>query len=182
MTVGKLAKWLAVVAIIAGVVRMVMTPMALMYGQDSPQEMWPGFTACVLMTIGAVGLYLAQAEKLGKLGFIAFMLLTLGNILVTVGAAMTLGGYPPNPDLIVINILLMACLTLGSILFAVLSFRAKVLPRSGSVLMIVFVLMMFSPAGVYLALAWGLSYILLGYGVLKNKTSEVNVDSSTLQV
>lgn len=166
MTIEKITKWLAIIAIMAGVVRMIMTPMALTFGSDSMQEMIPGFIACILMTVGAIGLYLAQAEKIGKVGFIAFLLLTLGNILVTLGAFMTLAGFEPQPNLIVINILMMACLVLGSIGFAVLSYRATILPRSGAVFLVLFVLMMFSPAGTYLPLAWGLAYILLGYGVL----------------
>ncbi|MFD1735016.1 hypothetical protein ACFSCX_00420 [Bacillus salitolerans] len=181
MNVEKITKWIAYIAILAGVVRLFMTPMALIFGQDSPEEMWPGFTACVLMTIGAIGLYLAQAEKIGVLGFISFMLLTVGNILVTLGAYMTLAGFQPKPDLIIINILMMACLTLGSILFSIVTFRAKVLPRAGAVFMILFVLMMFSPAGIYLPLAWGLSYIILGYGVLK-QPSQLPVSKTALNV
>jgi hypothetical protein len=175
MTVEKATKWIAVIAILAGVVRMIMTPMALIFGVDSPQEMWPGFIACVLMTVGAIGLYLAQADKIGVLGFISFVLLTIGNILVTLGAFMTLAGYAPKPEFMVINILMMLCLTLGSILFSIVTFRAKILPRSGSVLMILFVLLMFSPAGSYLALAWGLSYILLGIGVWKKHSLQKEI-------
>jgi hypothetical protein len=170
MNVGRISKWLAVIAIISGVVRMVMTPMSLVYGMDSIQEMIPGFTACVLMTIGLIGLYLAQAERLGPLGFISFILLTIGNILVTLGAFLTLAGIPPQPNLIVVNILMMACLVIGSISFAILTIRAKVLPRSGAIFMILFVLMMFSPASSFLPLAWGLSYIFLGFGILKKST------------
>lgn len=167
MTLKSVTKGLAIIAILAGVVRMVMTPMGLIFGTDSVPEMVPGFIACVLMTIGAIGLYLVQSEKIGKIGFISFILLTIGNILVTLGAFMTLAGYEPKPNLMVINILMMACLVMGSLSFAVLSFRAKILPRSGAVFMVLFVLMMFSPAGTYLALAWGLAYVLFGYGVLK---------------
>lgn len=170
MNLEKMCKWFAVIAIIAGLIRMVMTPMALVYGTNSVPEMIPGFIACVLMTIGAIGLYLAQAEKIGKLGLVAFLLLTLGNILVTLGAFMTLAGVEPDPRFIAVNILMMGGLTLGSILFAVLSYRANILPRSGAVFMILFVLMMFSPAGVYLPLAWGLAYIMMGYGILKKNT------------
>lgn len=179
MNVGKISKWLAVIAIIAGVVRMIMTPMALIYGMDSIQEMIPGFTACLLMTIGAIGLYLAQAERLGTIGFISFILLTIGNILVTLGAFMTLAGIPPQPDLMVVNILMMACLVIGSISFAILTIRAKVLPRSGAMFMILFVLMMFSPAGSFLALAWGLSYIILGFGILKKFSKSKDLAPAT---
>ncbi|QOR67135.1 hypothetical protein IM538_02985 [Cytobacillus suaedae] len=176
MSIERISKWIVVIAILAGVVRMLMTPMALIYGVDSPQEMWPGFIACVLMTVGAIGLYLAQADKIGVLGFIGFILLTIGNVLVSIGAFTTLIGFQPTSDVMFFPILLMGCLTLGSILFSVATYRAKVLPRSGAVLMVVFILMMFSPAGSYLALAWGLSYIILGYGVLKNSKEAKSVD------
>lgn len=181
MTLEKMMKWVAVIAIIAGVIRMVMTPMALIYGMNTPPEMWPGFIACALMTIGAFALYLVQAEKIGKLGLIAFLLLTIGNILVTNGAFMTLAGYEPKPELMFINILMMATLVLGSVLFAIVTYRAKVLPRSGAVFMILFVLMMFSPAGDFLPIAWGLSYILLGYGVLKPK-AEAKTTSTVVNI
>ena len=59
-----------------------MTPSSLIWGDDSTPEVICGFMACMLMAISSIALYMSQSRETGVLGFIAALLLMIGNLLV----------------------------------------------------------------------------------------------------
>jgi hypothetical protein len=110
---------------------------------------WP-----LLLAMGLPGLYLRQAARVGVLGFIGFVLLSLGVLLAGVGFAtvqltiypylaqsapklLPSGGTGPLAGIllwwIVPGLLLMA----GNILFGIATVRSRVFPRWTGILLIV---------------------------------------------
>ncbi len=114
---------------------------------------WLGGVASLLILFGVVGIYLRQSEKIGVLGFVAFILTIAGSALDTGGQAIFGAIMQPviavlspdwldstssfylsalKPTLALINI----PLVLGYLLLAISTLRAGVFPRWGSWLVI----------------------------------------------
>jgi len=172
----KVIRWLGVICLLAGIARMGMTPAAIGWGVDSPQELTFGYTACILMAVGTLAIYLVQARETGVLGFIAALAITVGNVLTAALVFVTFIFDPngPAPEGLVVDITGMGSfflITGGMVLMTLLMFRAKVFPRWVAGL---FALMLL--AGVvpiddykYFALFWGLSYVGAGFCIWKGK-------------
>ncbi|QRG70112.1 hypothetical protein [Brevibacillus choshinensis] len=169
-------KWLGMICLLAGLTRMGMTPSALIWGSDSPQELTFGFIACVLMSAGTIGTYLVQSRETGIAGFLATLLIIIGNIIITsmVWSVFALGSnVPDNPGVFVVvtRMIGMVGTMLGTLLFAIVTFRARVYPRWIVVLQVL--MMCTIVLDEWFAFFWGLSYIGMGYliwsGKLKNK-------------
>ncbi|WP_156397050.1 hypothetical protein [Paenibacillus sp. Soil724D2] len=79
MTLERVVKWLGFLCLLAGIIRMGMTPSSLIWGDDSTPEVICGFMACMLMAISSIALYMSQSRETGVLGFIAALLLMIGN-------------------------------------------------------------------------------------------------------
>jgi hypothetical protein len=114
-----------------------------------------GSIASILISLGLVGLYLRQSEKVGKLGLIGFILAFVGNIL-SAGAGIFLSVVlipflavrgmdslvDPKGPLFTTSAAQLAVglpglsLLLGVLLFAIATLRARVVSRWGSWLVI----------------------------------------------
>lgn len=172
-------KWLGMICILAGISRIGMTPTSLIWGTDSPQELTFGFIACILMSVGTIVTYMVQSRETGVTGFITTLAIIIGNIVTTamVWTQFTLGAGAPMPEGTLVNIsraIMMVGLMGGSLLFAILTFRAKVFPRWVPALLVLMILNIFLPIAdnKYFAAFWGLSYVGMGYCVWAGKLNQ----------
>jgi hypothetical protein len=117
-----------------------------------------GGIACVLISLGVVGMYARQSEKVGVLGLISFILTFVG-LTLTAGALIFLSaviipflaarGIDPfvdpkgplmgSPVVQLTAGLTALSLSLGILLFAIVTLRARVLPRLGSWMVILLI-------------------------------------------
>lgn len=189
MLISKVIRWLGLFAILGGICRALMTPFELAWGMDNTIALLiGGITGSVFIILGTAGIYLYQAEKTGILGFIGFILTSLGNIIVCSMVVVTLFVKTAimQPQLLEqdlpgpigsIRLIMLIGVSVGYILLGVVTLRAKMLPSWAAVLMILFVVLPFIPfTGDYLAAVWGLIYIGLGWAVWsKSNVSENQV-------
>jgi hypothetical protein len=178
MTLKTMGKWFGVLILVSGILRMGMTPTGIIWGTDSPQELYFGFSACILMAVSSMGLFLVQRES-GVLGFISCSLLVLFNaitacfvwlLLATEMTGETVQSIADNEFVIISRILMMIGMFIGTPLFTYATFRAKVFPRWVFYLLL---LSIFGPMipGLELwgAFFWGLSYVGMGYVMVTEK-------------
>lgn len=179
----RLAKWLGVICLLAGLARMGMTPSAYMWGTDSWQELTFGYTACILMTIGTIGFYVVQARESGRLGLIAALMLTIGNLftaaLVFTAFLLEPGERPENLATAVTQIGGMIGMAGGTLLLAIVTYRARVFPRWVAVLHLVMILSLFLPLddNKLFALFWGISYVGAGYCIVAGKLNSAQLQT-----
>lgn len=166
----RVLRWLGMICLLAGIARIGMTPTAIIWGTDSMPELSFGYVACILMSVGSIAGYLVQSKETGVLGFMSVLGITIGNILTTalLFAVFILGPSAPEPDSLAMAITGMGSmigLTGGTLLFAILTFRAKVFPRWVAVLYVLMLLSTFLPVedNVYFAFFWGLAYVGMGF-------------------
>lgn len=185
-------RWLGLCAVIGGICRALMTPLELAWGVDNTVALLlGGITGSIFIILGTAGIYLYQAEKTGILGFIGFILTSLGNILVCsmVLISLFINTALVQPQLLEqdlpgligpIRLVMLIGISLGYILLGFVTLRAKMLPSWAGVLMILFVILPFIPfTGDYLAAVWGLIYIGLGLAVwFRSPVSENKVQSN----
>lgn len=187
MTEAKAVRWLGMICLLAGIARMGMTPTSMAWGTDSPQELTFGYIACILMSVSSIVLYLVQVRETGVLGFIGAFALAAGNVLITAMVFMTfvLGAGHEQPDSLagtITGMVSMISMMGGSLLLAILTFRAKVFPTWVPILFLVMIASMFLPVedNKYFAFFWGLAYVGAGWcvwsGRLKNR--EQRLDST----
>jgi len=151
---------------------MAMTPAALIWGTDSPQELWAGLIACWLMAFGSLGLFLAQSQQTGLPGMMSSLVLSLSNMMTACLVWSTmLGAVPPDGSLFLpINSILMLA---GLVTFAAVTWRGGVLPRWAAVLLLIWPFVTFIPGTeAYGAALWGLAYIGLGLPVLLSRKAK----------
>ncbi|WP_134703828.1 hypothetical protein [Ammoniphilus sp. YIM 78166] len=185
MSLTTCIRWLGLFAVLGGLCRAAMTPLELAWGVDNtPALLIGGITGSIFIIFGTVGIYLYQAEKTGLLGFIAFFISVLGNILVCtmVAVALFVNTELNNPQIldqeftgpiVLIRMLMMISMSVGYVLLGYVTLRAKMLPSWAAGLMILFVFMVFIPfVGDYLALIWGLIYIRLGWAVWSHSAKD----------
>jgi len=185
MTEAKVVRWLGMVCLLAGIARMGMTPTSIVWGTDSPQELTFGYIACILMSVGSIALYLVQSRETGVLGFICAFALVAGNVLTTalVFTTFILGPGQDQPEGLAVTLTgigNMIGMTGGSLLLAILMFRAKVFPTWVPVLFVAMIASMFLPIedNKYFAFFWGLAYVGAGWcvwsGRLKNREQSLD--------
>ncbi|MFD0681820.1 MULTISPECIES: hypothetical protein [unclassified Paenibacillus] len=170
MTLARITGWLGFIALLAGAVRMLMTPASLIWGTDSLPELAAGYAGCVLMAIGSIGLMLGQSQKAGIWGFIGSLLMAVGNIFTSSLVWTTLFKTitEPSQTFLMINNIVML---LGFVIFSLISIRVNVYPRWASILLLVSPLISMIPMfGDYFALMWGLAYVAFGYQIWKART------------
>jgi len=162
MSTTKLIRWSGLALMLGGIafaVRSITHPP----GETAEYAFYPlwvpshllGSIALILISLGLVGLYLRQSEKVGLAGLIGFILTFVGSTL-TAGALIFIDVvvFPfiaargldwldvPNGALYTSSALQLAVglagisLLLGLLLFAIATLRARVLPRWGSWLVI----------------------------------------------
>jgi hypothetical protein len=103
-------------------------------------------SGAVALVVGAVGMYLVQADQAGKLGLIAFVIALMGSALMVasdwneffVMPVLVADGYTQAPEGLIPGFILnFFTYAIGWTLFAVATFRAKVLPRPAAVMVAV---------------------------------------------
>lgn len=166
----RVLRWLGMLCLLAGIARIGMTPTAMIWGTDSVQELSFGYAACILMSVASIAGFFAQQKETGVLGFISVMAISIGNICTTamLFAAFLFGPTSPEPDVAIMGITGMGSMVGlfgGTILFIIVTFRAKVFPRFVPILFIVMLVSQFLPVedNVYFAAFWGLAYVGMGY-------------------
>ncbi|MEF3305400.1 hypothetical protein [Paenibacillus sp. GYB003] len=162
MPIDKAVAGLGFIAAVGGATRMLMTPFSLLWGANGSPELWAGLLACWLMAVGTLGLFLVQASRTGVLGFASSLAIAASNMITgcLVWSTM-LGAEPTGYELVrTVNDALML---LGLLVFGIVTWRARVLPRWAAVLTVVWPVVGFFPfLGDYMALLWGLAYVGLG--------------------
>ncbi|RAP74768.1 hypothetical protein [Paenibacillus montanisoli] len=176
MNEKQIIKWLGMICILAGVARIGMTPTSIIWGTDSPQELTFGLIACILMSVGTIVTYLVQSRETGVTGFITTLGIIIGNIVTTamVWSQFAAGAGAPMPEGTLVNIsraIMMIGMMAGSLVFAFITFRAKVFPRWVPALLVLMILNIFLPIedNKYFAAFWGLAYVGMGYCVWAGK-------------
>jgi hypothetical protein len=187
MSMEKLLKWFGILTLAAGLTRIGMTPSALIWGTDSPQELTFGIVACVLMAVCGIGLYLVQMHKSGTVGLLATLSLIFFNILTAcmvwtlwtgAGTITQFTEEPSNLAITVTRIIIMIGMFLGTPAFTVVTYRAKVFPRWVVVLLVLSMVMPVLPSmEKWGAFFWGLSYVGMGYAMLAGKCANQSLPS-----
>lgn len=166
MNVNRVIQWLGMICLIAGVARMGMTPTSMIWGTDSVQELIFGFSACILMSVGSIALHIVQSREAGVLSFIGTLGIIVGNVMTT--ALVFTAFFPGIQEMAegsavaaITGMISMIGLTGGTVLYAIVTFRANVFPRWVAVLHVVMLLSAFLPVedNKYFAFFWGLSYV-----------------------
>lgn len=170
MSETRVVQWLGMICLLAGIARMGMTPSSFIWGTDSVPELVFGYTACILMSVCSIAIYLVQSRETGGLGFISALGIIVGNILTTVLLFLTFVMEPgaPEPDSLALTITGMGSmigLTGGTLLFAIVTYRARVFPRWIVGLHALMLLSAFLPIvdNKLFALFWGLTYVGMGF-------------------
>lgn len=173
---ARVVRWLGMICLLAGIARIGMTPTSIIWGTDSAQELTFGYIACILMSVGSIAIYLVQSREIGVLGFISTLGIIIGNILTTalVFTAFLLSSTEPKPDGLVVAITGtggMIGLTAGTLVLAILMYRAKVFPRWVAGLFVLMILSLFLPIedNKYMALFWGIAYVGAGFCIWTGK-------------
>lgn len=185
MLLSNVIRWLGLCAVLGGLCRAAMTPLELAWGVDNTAALLiGGITGSIFIILGTAGIYLYQAEKIGIVGFVGFIMTSLGNVIVCsmVSISLFVNTALMQPRILEqdlpgpigsIRLVMMIGMSLGYILLGFVTLRAKILPSWAGLLMILFVLLPFiSFLGDYLAVVWGLIYIVLGWAVWSK--SDVN--------
>jgi len=162
MSSGTLYRWSGLVLLVGGLLGLVSSILeAVLYPGDSatPAQILSApamlvlsmsFVGFLLIAIGFPGGYLRQAARAGRLGFVGFVLLSLGLLLGGVGLGAVLiitlpflaqsapklltGGPPPALLLLIIGSTLLWAV--GGILLGIASIRARVFPRWAGILLL----------------------------------------------
>jgi hypothetical protein len=172
----KVLKWLGIICLLAGIARIGMTPTALVWGTDSAQELTFGYIACILMAVGTIAGFLAQSKETGVLGFISVVGMIIGNVLTTALVFIVFvkdpsAPLPEGPVVAITRIVSMLGMLVGTLLFAILTFRAQVFPRWVAVLFVINIVSLFLPVAdnVYFAFFWGLAYVGMGFCIVTGR-------------
>jgi hypothetical protein len=173
MNLERVATALAGVAILGGIARIGMTPSALIWGENSVQELVFGLIACLFMGVGIFGVYLYQAHRLGITGLASVLLLSISSTLTAALVWSTMLGVTAEdqPFVAPMQTINSTAAMLGTIGFCVQTLRARILPAWPVVLFLLFPAIMFIPAlSNWGAVLWGISYMGLGYYVVGKKS------------
>jgi len=181
LTAEKVASALGLIAIAGGIARILMTPFALVWGQDSMPELWAGLVACFLMAIGTLGIYMYQSVRTGKIGLIGCLLLALSNMITSCLVWSTMLQAEPSAGGGVTLLPLMneVIMLIGVLVFSISSFQARKLPDWATLALLLWFFLGYVPAlSVWVTPLWGLAYIGYGYTVWKNSSSRNKYDTS----
>jgi hypothetical protein len=181
MNEKQVVKALGMICLLAGIARIGMTPTSIVWGTDSVQELTFGFIACVLMSVGTIVTYMVQSRETGVTGFVTTLAIIVGNIVTT---AMLWSGFASgdpnsNPEGVLVTVsrmMTMIGLMGGTLVFTILTFRAKVFPRWVPVLLVLMLVSIALPIedNKWFAFFWGLAYVGMGYCIWAEKLNTVS--------
>jgi len=168
----RLIRWLGFGCLLAGVVRMGMTPTSLIWGFNSFPELLCGLIACLLMAVCSLAFYLVQARETGAFGFATAVAIMIGNALTACAVwSIMARGEPEATTAIegVTQAVMSVGVLGGALVLSILSWRAKVLPRWAVVCMVSMLPAMAIPLDYTFAFFWGLGYVVPGYCIWKGR-------------
>ncbi|TMV53088.1 hypothetical protein FE783_02575 [Paenibacillus mesophilus] len=184
MNEKQVVKALGMICLLAGIARIGMTPTSIIWGTDSVQELTFGLIACVLMSVGTIATYMVQSRETGVTGFVTTLAIIIGNIITTamVWSAFASGDPATNPEGVLITVsrmINMIGFMGGTLVFAILTFRAKVFPRWVAGLLVLMILGAFLPVedNKWFAFFWGLAYVGMGYCIWAEKLNNASAKS-----
>lgn len=164
------------ICLLAGIARIGMTPTSFIWGTDSMPELVFGYIACILMSVGTIAIYQVQSKETGVTGFISTLGIIIGNVVTTalLFTAFVMDPSGPKPEgavVVISGMINMIGLTGGTVLFTILTYRAKVFPRWIALLNVLMILSMFLPIAdnKLFAMFWGLTYVGMGYCIWTGK-------------
>ena len=157
MSTKNLSRWSGIACIVAGMLMVVAT--LVHPSRETPdvileQELrlvaahWLSTFSYGFLLLGLPGLYVAQAERAGRLGLVSFLMVFFGTLFFAVsnnygfiapvlaaGAPAMLDAINAYPPIVTLNGLLIVGFFLGFILFGLATLRAGVLPSKTGILM-----------------------------------------------
>lgn len=177
----QVVRWLGMGCIVAGVLRMGMTPANLIWGVDSPQELAFGLSACILMAVFSIAFFLVQSKETGVLGFITTLAIMIGNLLTScvIWGFLIYGNYGDETAFLnaATGIVMSVGVLGGAVLLPILSWRAKVFPRWVVVTMVTMLLALALPWTGFFAFFWGLPYVAMGYCIWTGRLGRRDVQA-----
>lgn len=169
----RMIRGLGLGCILAGIVRIGMTPSSLMWGFNSTPELMFGLVACILMAYVSIVLYTVQSKETGVIGLITVLSIMIGNMLTMpiLWAYLHNGNFGDETSLVYTVTQLVGSVGVlgGALVLPILTWRAKVFPRWVVGLMVLMLLSMALPWSEWFAFFWGLSYVGAGYCIWAGK-------------
>ncbi len=181
MRLETVTKGLAFTALLGGVARIGMAPSAEIWGTDSIQELLFGLVACLLMGVGIFGVFMHRADKLGIVGLVSVILISISSTLTTALVWSSMLGIGEEDHDYVATMQNFNSLTMlvGMIGFSVQTIRTRAYPIWTVVLFLLFPIMSFVPAVTdWATVAWGLSFVGFGYYALAKATGTATAPHS----
>lgn len=172
MNEARVIQWLGMICLLAGISRIGMTPSSFIWGTDSLPELTFGFVASILMSVGTIAIFMVQSRETGAVGFVSVLAIIIGNLATAcmLWSIIQSDGPAMKPDSlapIILHMLVLIGLTIGTLAFTFLSYRANVFPRWVIALLVMMLLSMALPVedNKYIAFFWGLAYVGMGYTI-----------------
>jgi hypothetical protein len=186
---------LAVMCMLGGLFRILMAPFSLVWGTNSPQELVVGVLGTMFMGIGFIGVYFFLAQRLGKLGFIGFILHSIASFLLMGTVFTTLVFSTDAPDLLAMEAaplpiaiagpVMFISLIVSMLLIGIALLKAKAISRIPAIILVVSPLLNFVPSIVpdfdLSVITWGLSFMWMGFEVLRD-AGETKYSLTNLEV
>ncbi|WP_261304256.1 hypothetical protein [Paenibacillus andongensis] len=183
MTFLKVIRFLAGCSIIGGFFRALMTPLALVLGAESVPELVSGVLGTLFMGMGMFGLYMLHVKGMGKLGFAAFILHSIGSfiLMALVFSNLVFAVFDPHVlesdaaplPFIIAGTLVMPLMVGSMILFAVTVLKTKVFSKLPALLLLLSPVVNFLPiVSDFSPLIWGLAFLLFGIEVWKKTANK----------
>lgn|GEM_PF-620396 len=186
VNVEKVVKRLGLGCMVAGFLRMGMTPSSMIWGFDSPQELTFGLSACILMGVFSLAFFLAQSKETGVPGLITVLAIMIGNILTAciIWGFLTYGEYGEEGTFLDVFTMIASSAGVlgGAVVLPILTWRAKVFPRWVVAAMVSMVASLAIPETGFFAFFWGLPYVAAGYciwtGRLNRRTNGQGLEAA----
>jgi hypothetical protein len=175
----RMIRGLGLGCILAGIVRMGMTPTSMIWGFNSTAELMFGLVACILMAYVSIVLYTVQSKETGVVGLITVLGIMIGNMLTMpiLWSFLQYESFGDESSLYykVTQIVGSIGILGGALVLPILSWRAKVFPRWVIGSMALMLLSMALPWSEWFAFFWGLSYVVPGYCIWIGKLNRKDV-------
>ncbi|QJD82218.1 hypothetical protein [Cohnella herbarum] len=185
MITERMIRGLGLGCILAGIIRIGMTPSSIMWGFNSTPELLFGLVACIFMGYVSIVLYTVQSKETGVLGLITVLGIMIGNTLTMpiLWAFLHDANFENETSLVYSVTQLVGSIGIlgGAVVLPILTWRAKVFPRWVVGLMVLMLLSMALPWGEWFAFFWGLSYVGAGYCIWAGKLNRHSSSSINYQ-
>ncbi len=145
---SNLIRWGGLAAMLGGALFVVLLSIQPFVDESHVLSHAPAVPTYALLALGIVGLYLRQKRRFGLLGKVSFSLTFTGFALIAIGGLAiilveVLAGTGSTPGWLdgIVHRVGGLSMIIGTVLFAIATLRANVLPRGGALLIIIGLLM-----------------------------------------